>query len=239
MRIATTLVLTAAVVFLSSPLDADVRVERQRVATISSADLANGIVSELTWDQGVLVMQGAIPDGKGQLSARYYSIAQKGVAMTLLNEPTLRMLEYWERKSKRTSPTGLGTIVSASDSQMPMNSLQGREAAIHQASDMGGMQVTHMLRLGSTVILKRSGLPPYDGETYSWSPIELNRLAYTDGQGDLWIVDADGRNAKRLLKGNYTLPAWSEDGRSIAVAERKHGGKTWDLWIVYLPTDLK
>ncbi|HEX9366936.1 MAG TPA: hypothetical protein VF921_09920 [Vicinamibacterales bacterium] len=41
-----------------------------------------------------------------------------------------------------------------------------------------------------------------------------------DGKGDLWVASADGRNARRLLKGDFTLPAWSDDGKAIAVAEK-------------------
>lgn len=230
--------LSACVLAASAVAGADVRVEKQKVATISSEDLQNGIVSQLTWDHGVLVVQGAIPDARGQISARYYTIAENGVGMTLLSEPTLRMLEYWERKARRLSPTGLGRIVSSTDSQMPMNSIQGREAALGQANEMGGMRISHMLKLGSRLLFKRTGVPPYDGETYSWSPAELNRIAYTDGNGDLWIAHADGRDATRLLKGNYSLPAWSEDGGSIAIAERRNGGKTWEVSIVYLPKPL-
>jgi hypothetical protein len=229
----------ASAVLLSATPGADVRVEKQRVATISSKDLDNGIVSQLAWDHGVLVVQGAIPDAKGQLSARYYRIAEPGVGVTLLDEPTRRMLEYWDRKANRTSPTGVGKIVSSTDSSLPMNSIQGREAALAQANDMGGMQISHMLKLGSLLLFKRIGLPPYDGETYSWSPLELGRIAFTDAAGDLWIARVDGHDATRLLKGNYTLPAWSDDGRSIAVAERKDGGKTWEVSLVYLPQDFK
>jgi hypothetical protein len=231
-RLLVTLALLSA---MALPLAADVPVEKQRVATISVEDLQRGIVSQLTWDHGTLVVQGAIPDAKGQLSARYYSIAEPGVAMKLLDEPTLQILDYWERKSRRVSPTGLGTIVSTTDSQMPMNAIQGQEQALQYAAEMGGVRITHLLKLGSLLLFKRSGVAPYDGETYSWSPLELNKIAYTDGSGDLWIAQADGHKSTRLLKGNYTLPAWSDDGRSIAVAERKDGGKTWEVWIVYLP----
>jgi hypothetical protein len=37
-----------------------------------------------------------------------------------------------------------------------------------------------------------------------------------------------------LLKGNYTLPAWSDDGRTLAVAERKDAGHKWEISVVHL-----
>ena len=81
----------------------------------------------------------------------------------------------------------------------------------------------------------QSGVAPYDGEVWSWSPAELNRIAYVDGNGDLWVASADGRDARRLLKGDFTLPAWSDDGKAIAVAEKKDGGRRWDISVVLLP----
>jgi Tol biopolymer transport system component len=56
-----------------------------------------------------------------------------------------------------------------------------------------------------------------------------------DGKGDLWVAHADGRDAERMLRGNYTLPAWSEDGRTLAIAERKDSGRRWEISVVHLP----
>ena len=81
-------------------------------------------------------------------------------------------------------------------------------------------------------------IPPYDGEIWSWSPAELNRVAYVDGKGDLWIAHADGRDPQQVVRGNFTLPAWSDDGRLIAVAERKNGGKKWEISVITLPPRL-
>jgi len=63
----------------------------------------------------------------------------------------------------------------------------------------------------------------------------LNRIAYVDGKGDLYVATAEGRNAERLLKGHFTLPAWSEDGRTLAFAERKDDGRKWEVSVVHLP----
>jgi hypothetical protein len=40
------------------------------------------------------------------------------------------------------------------------------------------------------------------------------------------------------MKGDFTLPAWSEDGRIIAIAEKKDGGRRWEVSIIRLPKDL-
>ncbi|HWK09938.1 MAG TPA: hypothetical protein VNR64_07800 [Vicinamibacterales bacterium] len=118
--------------------------------------------------------------------------------------------------------------------------LASAEKRMADAVDMGGTRTRSTVRLGRLLLHEREdGTDPYDGEVWSWSPAELNRIAYVDGKGDLWIASADGRDAKRVLKGNFTLPAWSDDGKAIAVAERKEGGRRWDISVVLLPESLR
>jgi len=100
------------------------------------------------------------------------------------------------------------------------------------------MELRHLREppFGRLIFFSRKGSPPpYDGEVWAWSAPELNRIAYVDGKGDLWIARADGANAERVIRGPFTLPAWSDDGHLIAVAERKDGGKRWDISIVRVP----
>jgi Tol biopolymer transport system component len=40
------------------------------------------------------------------------------------------------------------------------------------------------------------------------------------------------------MRGNFTLPAWSDDGRQIAIAERKNGGRKWEISVITLPPRL-
>jgi hypothetical protein len=149
-------------------------------------------------------------------------------------------MAYWEKKARRTSPTGIGTITALTDSQLPMAGIASLEQRMSDAHDMGGMRKRTVIKLGRLVLHDREdGREPYDGEVWSWSPAELNRIAYVDAKGDLWVAGADGRNAQRLLKGDFTLPAWSDDGKAIAVAERKDGGRRWDISVVLLPENLR
>ena len=215
-------------------------VERQHVVTITAQQIDGGVLSEITWDNGALLLQGAIANPDGSLSGRYLVVPADGTKLDNLKDQTAASQDYWTRKSKRTSPTGLGSIGSHADSKMPMYGVGGLDQRIGNAVDMGGMQQKTVLRLGKLVIHERpQGVEPYDGEVWSWSPAELNRIAYVDGNGDLWVAAADGRNPKRLLKGDFTLPAWSDDGKAIAVAERKDGGRQWDISIVLLPPELR
>lgn len=215
-------------------------IEKQHVLTITAQEIDGGVLSEITWDNGALLLQGAVANPDGSLSGRYIIVPAGSTTMARLTEQTARSLEYWNLKSKRVSPTGIGTITSQSDSKMPMYGVASLERRVGDAVDMGGMQQKLLLRIGRLVIHERTqAVEPYDGEVWSWSPAELNRVAYVDGKGGLWIATADGRDPRKLLKGDFTLPAWSDDGRAIAVAERKDGGRRWDISIVLLPADLR
>ena len=229
------------IVLASAPLLAAAQaVERQHVLTIQAPDIDNGLLSEITWDNGELLLQGVIANPDGSLSGRYILIPARGTEMKKLKEQTAASLKYWESKARRTSPTGLGVITSATDSKLPMYGIASLETRMGDAHSMGGMQKKMIFRLGKLVIHERDdGREPYDGEIWSWSPAELNRIAYVDADGNLWIARADGRDARRILKGRFTLPAWSEDGKAIAVAERKDNGRRWDISVVLLPENLR
>lgn len=209
--------------------------EKQLVVTISGADLRGGIVSEITWDQGTLLLQGIFADPRGELKPQYFVIPAERITLVKRESQTDESVKYWQMKASRLSPTGLGRITSKSDTKMPQFGIGDLERRLGEAHDMGGTQTKSTLMLGSLVLLERDGPEPYDGETWSWSPAELNRIAYVDGKGDLWVAQADGRNAGRLIRGDFTLPAWSPDGRTIAVAERKDRGRRWEISVVHLP----
>lgn len=215
-------------------------VEKQHVLTITAPDIDGGILSEITWDNGALLLQGVMANPDGTLSGRYLLVPAQGTELRRLKAHTDASEKYWERKARRTGPTGLGSITSAADSKMPMYGIASLETRMGDAHNMGGMQKKLVLRLGRLVLHERTdGREPYDGEFWGWSPAELNRIAYVDGAGDLWVARADGRDARRLLKGDFTLPAWSDDGKAIAVAERKDGGRTWDISVILLPESLR
>lgn len=227
--------MAASLLLLLAFIPAAQAADKQLVATITAEQLKGGLVSEITWDNGVLFLQGVFAEPSGELKAEYFVLPAERITLEKRDRQTDESLRYWRMKSNRLSPTGLGRIVSKSDTRMPQFGIGDLERRISDAYDMGGTRTKNMLRLGSLVLLEREGPEPYDGETWSWSPPELNRVAYVDGKGDLWTARADGTGASRLLRGDFTLPAWSPDGRTIAVAERKDGGKRWEVYVVHLP----
>jgi hypothetical protein len=215
--------------------------EKELIVTITAKELRGGVVSEIAWDGGTVVMQGVFAEpSNSQLSAQYFVKPEGRTRLESREGHTEVSLKYWDMKSNRVSPTGLGRITMTTDTKMPQFGIGELERRLTDAVDMGGTQTNYIIRIGSLVLHERiSVTAPYDGESWSWSPAEINRVAYCDQKGDLWIAGADGRSPRRILRGNYTLPAWSEDGRLIAVAERKNGGTKWEISVVYVPADLR
>ena len=210
--------------------------EKRLIVTITAKELKGGVVSEITWDRGTVVLQGVFANPDGSLSAQYWVTPAENIALKQATAHTDRSAAYWETKARTSSPTGIGKIVTSTDAKMPMYGIASQEQRMSDATDMGGTQKHHVVRLGRLVLHERSGPePPYDGEVWSWSAPELNRIAYVDKSGDLWIAHADGSRSERVLKGNFTLPAWSDDGRIIAVAEKKNNGAKWEISIVHVP----
>src|SRR5580765_1106284 len=122
-------------------------VERQHVLEITAPDIDGGILSEITWDNGALLLQGVVANPDGSLSGRYIVIPAKTTKLEKRRDQTDTSLEYWNRKAKRVSPTGLGTISSGTDSKMPMYGIANLERRMLDANDMGGMQQKVALRL--------------------------------------------------------------------------------------------
>jgi hypothetical protein len=230
----------AAIAAALAPAAAAQRFDKELVVSISGPDLDRGIVSELLWDGGTLIIQSAAVQSDGQLMPRYFAAPGAKMALQRLAAAPASAERYWKMKSSRVSPSGLGTISARQDAQTQMFGVGTQQDRLLNAVEFGRMDVTHDLLLGKLVIHSRkSPEPPYDGEVWAWSGPELNRIAYVDGKGDLWIALADGRRAERVLRGPVTLPAWSEDGRLIAVTERKNDGARWDISIVRVPERLR
>lgn len=216
-------------------------VEKRLVATLSSAQIKGGVVSEITWDGTTIVLQSVFAGPEGSLVPQYWSTPIEKTSLQPQPNHTEASAAYWEMKSKKESPKGTATIAISTDASMPAYGVGGLGQRVNDAVDMGGTQKRHTVRLGTVNLFERSGgPPPYDGEVWSWSPAELDRVAYIDKDGDLWIARTDGSNRTRLLKGNFTLPAWSPDGKHIAVAELKNPGPTakWEISVIALPSQL-
>ena len=208
--------------------------EKLLIASIEPASVGNGVVSELVWEGQELVVLVAVPQGNGH-EARFYALPGPGVALRQLAEPPAGREGYWRSKSSRTSPTGLGKIKKTNDAQLPMTGIGSLEQRLDNAADFGGTTQKVEVHLDALLLHSTNGRDPYDGEVWAWSPAEINKIAYIDGKGDLWIAGADGSRARRLAKGEFMLPAWSLDGRAVAVVERNTSKKRWDVYVFTVP----
>ena len=226
--------LVAALLFACLTVRAQ-SVDKELVVTISGPTIAGGIVSGLAWDAGTLIIQTAAMQKDGTLSTRYLTVPGPRMDVRPLAAAPAGVARYWQMKASRVSPSGLGKILAKEDSKLPMYGIASQERRLLDALDMGGAQVKHELCLNDLVLHRWADVGPYDGQVWGWSPPELNRIAYVDEKGDLWIAQADGRGAERLLKGHFTLPAWSEDGLVLAFAERKDDGAKWEVSVIHLP----
>jgi hypothetical protein len=211
--------------------------EKVLLASIQASAVDNGAVSELVWNGKELVVLVAVPKAgaPGGYDARFYALPGPGVELRRLPAPPAARDAYWKMKASRTSPTGLGKIVKSTDSTLPMAGIGSLEGRLEGAADFGAMNRQHDIRLNSLLLYSSKARDPYDGEVWAWSPADQNQIAYIDGKGDLWIADADGDDPRRLLKGDFTLPAWSLDGSAVAVVERNAGKKRWDVFVVPVP----
>lgn len=207
--------------------------EKLLIASIDPAEVDGGVVAELVWEGSELVVLLAVPNGAGH-EPRFYALPGPGVALRRLDVPPAGREEYWRRKANRLSPTGLGRITKTSDAQMPMAGLNARHR-LDTAAEMGGTRQTFAVRLGTLVLHESAERDPYDGEVWAWSPAEFNRIAYVDGKGDLFVAAADGANPRRVARGSFLLPAWSLDGRAVAVVERNARKKRWDVFVITVP----
>lgn len=209
--------------------------DKELVAVISGPALARGLVTGLAWDGGALIIQTVGVNKDGSRAARYFTSAGPGMELRQLAEMPAGVERYWGMKASRTSPNGTGRILIKGDAKLPLYGVGSQERRLQDATDMGGAQTTFELRLGDLVLHRRAGTEPYDGEVWSWSPVELGRVAYVNEKGELWIARADGTGAELVLKGRFTLPAWSGDGLVLAVAERKDDGAKWEVSVIHLP----
>jgi hypothetical protein len=208
--------------------------EKLLIASIEPERVERGSVAELVWNGDELVVLIAVPTAGGH-DARFYALPGPGVDLRRLAEPPATREEYWKRKASRLSPTGLGRITKASDAQLPMMGVGSLEQRLGNAADFGGTSKKFEVRLGDLVLHESGERDPYDGEVWAWSPAEINRIAYVDGKGDLFVADADGARTRRIARGDFVLPAWSLDGRAIAVVERNARKKRWDVYVIPVP----
>jgi len=139
-------------------------------------------------------------------------------------------LEQVEGVARSTNVPREGTIgQSASDPTADPTGVQTVAAAVWTSQRI----VTSTMWLHGQVIAQVVNKPLRPGSTFSWSPASLGLIAYADEKGRLVIMDAAGHLRRVAKTKNVLLPAWSEDGHSLAYFQ-KTSRTGYNLMIVHI-----
>src|SRR5687767_720272 len=81
--------------------------EKRVIVTVTANELKGGVVSEITWDGGTIVLQGVFANPDGSLSAQYWVTPAENISLQQRTSHTPTSANYWDTKAKTTSPTGI------------------------------------------------------------------------------------------------------------------------------------
>jgi len=116
----------------------------------------------------------------------------------------------------------------------PSVSPDGNELLITRQRDDGTWYVVNKDKQGERTILEDSGIYTFSGQ--AWSP-DGREITYGH-KGGIYVSNPNGRNQKKLTKGNDAWPAWSPDGKKIVyIRLPENGGGIGRLFTINIGTD--
>ncbi|MCK7574632.1 MAG: hypothetical protein MZV65_01105 [Chromatiales bacterium] len=201
---------------------------------LQASVLAGGLVTGVAWDGGTLIIQTAAVEN-GEPKAHYFAVAAPGMEVRPLDVVPASVEAYWKKKAARKSPTGLGAITIVSGSKLPMHGHLVAGRGSRMPSTWAATRSSTRCGSADSCCTGGAAPSPMTAKSGPGRRPNSNRVAYVDDKGDIWVAGADGRSPELLLKGSFTLPAWSDDGRAVAIAEKKGDGGAWEISVVYLP----
>ena len=145
--------------------------------------------------------------------------------------------DYWAWKADKTAP-GNPSFAIQLDQQIKNESATARPmggdlARGGTSGGTGGASIDEVamqssanvriitLLLKGEVIGQWKGEPFVPGMTYGWAPAGMDAIAFASRDGQLMLMDDDGRKQKIEPTEDVRLPAWTLDGHRLAWAEKQ------------------
>jgi Tol biopolymer transport system component len=133
------------------------------------------------------------------------------------------------------APSGGIRVVLPEQASQPAWSPDGSSVAFVRGADI------YVLKVSVNTLRRLTNTPSADDRAPAWSPsgASLAWASGSDGEFDIWLMNADG-TSKQLLAGGAGRdlePAWDPDGSRVIFATDRNG--TFDLWAVNVTSDVQ
>ena len=204
---------------------------------VIDTDKTKGEPWRLAWSPDGAQVYLAAMKRKGQsMELTHWTIDVASGALKKIDAPPAWADKYWEWKSAQAAP-GAPAFKIALDTQRkneaatarPMGGAMARggvdTGAGAAVEDVGNqpsqnVQVVSMLLKGE-VIGQWENAPIVPGLTFGWGPKGTNAVAFAARNGRLVLMDDKGRKQEIDTTKEVRLPAWSDDMKQLAWAEKQ------------------
>jgi hypothetical protein len=204
------------------------------VWAVIDASSVKGRPAMLAWsDEGAeLYLETVQGDTRESLKLHHY-LLHPGKAPQSIDAQPAWAQAYWKWKSAKAFFGDPLLVIAVDTRQEVLDNLNGSAAnkAVYLqetlsgrdlllAKQTGGTRITHHLLLKGHVIGEFVDEEIVPGYTFGWSPQDLGLIAYRSISGRLAVMNAAGDTLTAAATKDVLLPAWSDDGASIAYLER-------------------
>ena len=172
----------------------------------------------------MLGLDGKPPKGTDQEPAWASLYWSKKSSQIAPGVPTLKVAVEQERKRVNavSNPSGgslaRGDLPGSGTGAGTQTGMGLDDAA--RAAEQGQMANIVTLRLKGQVIGEFVNTAAIPGLTFSWGPEGTGLVAFTDEEGRIVVMDAEGRTGKLDGPKSASMPAWTADGKRLAYLQK-------------------